>query len=488
MPRHVMDPIVHELTSDTLQFAKFNGTNYHVWSDNMKAALQEKSLWGVVSGRDKCPPELPSEYPGLLTTICPTPGIPPVTVRKDGQELLDVLQSRGYQAWERANDRFDRWLSKDHDARVLIRNAIEYTQRKSILNLKNSKAIWDHLHKCYVDQQRGVIVHCCYQQLYAKKWDGHTSMCDHICFYLNVRRRFIEADHKVDDYVIINAILLSLPISPTWEVIKQNLLYRGNALTLDNVSAELMSAFERITLEDNLTTESLAFPSEGDQFSSGSKPDTKSTKTKIKSKSNRESNPDGVCHNCGEKGHWSPKCPKPRKSRGVGNANIPINEVQNQRREIGQVPVVPSDENSTGLLLASAASCHMIADQSFFTEYRETDNQHILVGGLHKEPVSGMGSIVFRTYSPTGANEIQLRDVLHIPNLGANLISLGLLQRAGATIEGLQFGLRLSRNDKEFLRANLVGTHGTLYRIECTKVGHYDNQVAFIASESTMRL
>jgi hypothetical protein len=41
-----------KLTSKTLQFPKLNGTNYHTWADNMKAALQAKSLWGVVSGHE----------------------------------------------------------------------------------------------------------------------------------------------------------------------------------------------------------------------------------------------------------------------------------------------------------------------------------------------------------------------------------------------------------------------------------------------------
>ena len=37
-------PYVQELFSDTLQFPKLNGTNYYVWSDNMKAALQAHLL------------------------------------------------------------------------------------------------------------------------------------------------------------------------------------------------------------------------------------------------------------------------------------------------------------------------------------------------------------------------------------------------------------------------------------------------------------
>ena len=38
-----MGPSAYE-TLETLQFAKFNGMNYHVWPNNMKAMLQAESF------------------------------------------------------------------------------------------------------------------------------------------------------------------------------------------------------------------------------------------------------------------------------------------------------------------------------------------------------------------------------------------------------------------------------------------------------------
>ena len=68
------------------------------------------------------------------------------------------------------------------------------------------------------------------------------------------------------------------------------------------------------------------------------------------------------------------------------------------------------------------------------------------------------------------------------------MISLGLLQRAGATIRGISFGICLAWEGKDFLQANLIGSQGTLYRIKTMKTSLVNNQMAFIASESTMRL
>jgi len=42
-------------SSETLHFPKLNGSNYHVWSNNMKAALQVHLLWLFVEGLEICP-------------------------------------------------------------------------------------------------------------------------------------------------------------------------------------------------------------------------------------------------------------------------------------------------------------------------------------------------------------------------------------------------------------------------------------------------
>ena len=70
-------------------------------------------------------------------------------------------------------------------------------------------------------------------------------MSDHIGYFLNLRHYIIEAGEKLDDIHVVHAILLSLPRSSIWDVVKQNLLDKGKALTLDMVSAELISVHDR---------------------------------------------------------------------------------------------------------------------------------------------------------------------------------------------------------------------------------------------------
>ncbi|KAF7761189.1 transcriptional regulator family: Zinc finger, CCHC-type [Agaricus bisporus var. burnettii] len=411
-----MGPALGETTSETLQFPKFNGTNYHFWADNMKAALQAKSVWGVTSHRERCPPHPEAEYPGLYTTTSLTvEGELPTRARKVGQALIDVLQSKGYLAWEQSIEKYERWLNKDDMAMGLIRNAIEYTQRETIIDMNTSAEMWDHLHRTYVDQQSGINIHFYYQELYSKKWDGHSSMSDHIGFYLNIRHRFIEAGHRIDNNVIINSLLLSLPHTPVWEVVKQNLLYNQSRLTLKNVTAELLAVFDRILHEDDAKgSKSLALVSKGDNEASGSKKaDGKEGKGKKKGKKKgkREPKPHDICHNCQEKGHWSTTCTKPKKpkaeskaeSKSAGNANVAVDNTSTSgtSREVGTLYMASKTMGiPTGLLLDSAATCHMICDCSYFIEYEACTQQHISVGGFNNIPVAGVGKIRFRASSP----------------------------------------------------------------------------------------
>ena len=69
-------------------------------------------------------------------------------------------------------------------------------------------------------------------------------MSDHISSFLNLKHRITEARHKLDDILVVHAILHSLPCSNIWDIVKQNLLDKGKALTLDLLSAELISVHD----------------------------------------------------------------------------------------------------------------------------------------------------------------------------------------------------------------------------------------------------
>jgi len=124
--------------------------------------------------------------------------------------------------------------------------------------------------------------------------------------------------------------------------------------------------------------------------------------------------------------------------------------------------------SSTSILLDCGATSHMFTSQEHFTTYTESSNEFVMVGGHNHVSVSGRGSVLFSTKLPDGQLNITLNDVLHIPHLGANLVSLGALHCQGVSVKSFDNGLILSKDNEELFRASLTGSTGTLYHIQCT--------------------
>jgi hypothetical protein len=227
-------------------------------------------------------------------------------------------------------------------------------------------------------------------------------MSDHIAFYLNICHRFIKAGHSVDEVTVINAMLLSLPRTATWEIVKQSLLYQGTNLTLEMVTTELVTVYEWMVQEDLAGgVKTLALVAK--QGNSGSNKNSNKNQQKKKNSSGwRQAKPEDTCHTCGEKGHWSPACPKkPKKStsgQNVNSAHLTVNKLQPvSDREVSKMFMATHSSTRcySGLLLDCATTCHMFSSHEVFVNYESVNGQTISVGGDRKLPVKGCGVVTF---------------------------------------------------------------------------------------------
>jgi len=62
---------------------------------------------------------------------------------------------------------------------------------------------------------------------------------------LSLCHQIIKAGQKIDDTHIVHVILLSVPHTGIWDLIKQNHLDKRKGLTLDMVTAELIAIHDR---------------------------------------------------------------------------------------------------------------------------------------------------------------------------------------------------------------------------------------------------
>ena len=122
--------------------------------------------------------------------------------------------------------------------------------------------------------------------------------------------------------------------------------------------------------------------------------------------------------------------------------------------------------STTGILLDCGAIAHMFTNKQHFSMYVNSINEFVTVGGHNCVPVAGQGSVCFSTILPNGHLNITLHEVLHIPHLGANLISLSALHHQGVSVKSSDDSLVLSQDGKELFRASFTGPTRTLYHVQ----------------------
>jgi len=140
-----------------------------------------------------------------------------------------------------------------------------------------------------------------------------------------------------------------------------------------------------------------------------------------------------------------------------------------------------------GILLDCAATSHMFSERHLFSSYQPlTNNEYVTVGGCNRVPVAGIGSVTLTMILPNGTSKLTLTDTLHIPTLGADLISLGVLHHKGALVQSWEKGLMISKDGEDLFTAVLGGSTGMLYQVQCVDAS---NGSAFVAeATSSMHL
>ena len=264
------------------------------------SALQVRLLWLIIDGQWPSPLKPPSGPPVDATTKLPVP-----------------VTSAEHQAWVCLQNEHIQWLESDLAAMGLMCGAIEFGQHEHIQTATTSKEMWDKLRQLHVTQWQDTNVHYYLQELYLKKWDKCTSMSDHIGSFLNLKHCITEAGHKLDNILVVHTILHSLPRSNIWDIVKWNLLDKRKALTLDLLSAELISVHnhtkhdcqanknEKKSKSDQMLLLAKSAPSSSYSERRGRREGRPGDKSRWS-----RGHPIGTKYYiCNQEGHWASECP-----------------------------------------------------------------------------------------------------------------------------------------------------------------------------------
>ncbi|GFS32936.1 hypothetical protein Acr_00g0025470 [Actinidia rufa] len=146
-------------------------------------------------------------------------------------------------------------------------------------------------------------------------------------------------------------------------------------------------------------------------------------------------------------------------------------EFQNLSSDTAATAVMAVDEDEIDILLAaledgksdwvldSGSAYHLCRDREVFSTYAPCEGR-VWMANNTASRVVGRGSVQF--YMADGRS-VTLTEVRHVPNLRKNLISIGMLDSKGCSLDTSGGTLRVSKENKEMLWEKKTGV---LYQLE----------------------
>jgi hypothetical protein len=347
-------PLKMSSTSEAFVFTKLKGTNYATWADHMKSTLQAKYLWLIVKGTEMCSPAPPAKRP-MTTTAA--------EYKAECKEHLD-------------------WLLRDEAAQGVMKSACEGSQLPHVKDCTSAKDMWNTLKRIHVTNHARINAHYYFEELSTRKYVNGTPMADHIAAILDLKSQIQDAGETLDDIHVARTMVLSLPKTQSWDVIKIQLFNVESAkLTINTVSTKLQSEANRRVREAVGGGTALY------------------TWQKDPGKRDGKLDPFYVCRDGGHQGHNADECPHSRKNiEAQANAAPQSTNLTTHTlcdlgtREIGQLMAITSNSASDAddVLLDSAATSHMFRKRLTFTNYRPSMvNETVSVGNKHPLRVAG---------------------------------------------------------------------------------------------------
>ena len=178
------------------------------------------------------------------------------------------------------------------------------------------------------------------------------------------------------------------------------------------------------------------------------------------------------CYQCNKFGNFGRDCPEGTGSGARANAADANYRYEDEEAEdivcCGFTTLV-ADSGLSGpaesdWILDSGASCHMSNDQNKMCKIQKAEIRRVTVANSEKLPVELKGEIILPIDTSEGSKKVRLSNVLYVPNLSSNLVSVGTITDQGYDILFKQNEcLVFDKNNKTVLKG--VKTEKKVYKI-----------------------
>lgn len=291
--------------------------------------------------------------------------------------------------------------AKDIQARSKIILLINTQNYVHVQECKTAREVWDNLHKAFDDNglTRRVSL---LRELINTSLESSDGIEDYVSKIINASHKLRNIGFEVNDEWLGTLMLAGLPDE-----------YRPMIMGLENSGAKIGADFIKTKLlqEVKIEDSSSAFYSNLKSYRNDKTHNSK-PKPPMKTRSPR-------CFNCNGYGHFAKFCKKPKKAHSKDN--------KEPESFIAAFSVFDSKTNKRWYI-DSGASMHMCSNKEWLCNVREPSVKTVTVANREPLSVECVGDI---SINVSQHSKIQLKNVLHVPGLAANLISVSTVTQAG---------------------------------------------------------
>ena len=312
---------------------------------------------------------------------------------------------------------------QDTKAQAILLGAMEQSVMQKVISCETAADIWERLHQVY-ENTSPASVGKIFEQYYSYKKDSKDDMATHISKVESLAIHLEQVGEKQSEVSIMSKLLHSLPSSyealkEAWDSVHPTLQTRSNLiarmLSNDASSSEATEASKDVALVVR-----------------------KNDKTRNDASDRAEKMKKAKCFNCGKIGHYKRDCRSKAtnadKDKGDGTAsNIAL--------------VLKTGDKSDCWVVDSGSSRHTCCRRDWFATFSST-KESLQVGNEEWVHAVGQGSIKIRSVVGGDGEEIELKNVLYIPEMSYNLFSTGKAAERGAVTVIHKKGCQVKLNNR----------------------------------------
>ena len=356
---------------------KFDGKDFSTWKFKMEMLLLDLDVWEVVEIPNDKTSEAKTEK-GTMTDA--------KSFAKKNQKALSVIT-------QHLSDR-------------LI---------KHIKHLRSASDAWMKLKELHESKQITNRLTLRLQFISIRMAPG-SDMLDHINKVRDLASQLRDTGVKLDDEEIIAVIFLSLP--DQYNTLTVALQSRKDIPDLEEVCEKLINEHNRqAQASHSEVKDERALVAHGSRRGIPGKRDME-------------------CFFCKKKGHIKKDCRKWKAANKENDISKRENTRESAYLSADREYLLLSSEGKLNIkwCLDSGATQHMTAQRTVLENYRPADIKEIYLGDNSTVKVMGQGDIKLTTKCKNGNKNLRLSNVLHIPALDKNLISIQRLAEKGVRI------------------------------------------------------